>query len=81
MAQDVALLEKHLKTCTIHDRQVKKWGANYKPGWEAVRDFYLSQVTLQGKRNVEEYYVSPRITDRINQFDASAIVEAAKSFK
>jgi len=79
--KNVDLLAKHLKTCTIVDRKIKKWGANYKPGWEAVRDFYLSQGTLKEKRNVEEYYVPPRITDRINDFDAKAIVKAAQGYK
>jgi NitT/TauT family transport system substrate-binding protein len=54
-----------LKFNTINDREIKKWGANYKPGWEAVRDFYLRQGVLKDKRNVEEYYVPPRITEMI----------------
>jgi NitT/TauT family transport system substrate-binding protein len=79
--KNVDLLAKQLKTCSIADRKIKKWGANYKPGWEAVRDFYLSQGTLKEKRDVEEYYVSPRITDRINDFDSGAIVKAARDYK
>jgi NitT/TauT family transport system substrate-binding protein len=79
--KNVDLLTKHLKTCTIVDRKIKKWGANYKPGWESVRDFYLSQGTLKEKRNVEEYYVPPRITDRINDFDSEAIEKAAQNYK
>jgi NitT/TauT family transport system substrate-binding protein len=78
---NIEFLDKHLNNCTIMDRKIKKWGANYKPGWEAVRDFYLSQGTLKEKRNVEEYYISPRITDKINEFDAAAIIKAAESLK
>jgi NitT/TauT family transport system substrate-binding protein len=79
--KDVKLLSGILKSYTIGDRKIKKWGANYKVGWEAVRDFYLRQGTLKEKRNVEEYYVSPRITERINDFDSEAIVKAAWSYK
>jgi NitT/TauT family transport system substrate-binding protein len=78
--KDVKLLSGILKSYTIVDRKIKKWGANYKPGWEAVRDFYLRQGTLKEKRNVEEYYVSPRITERINDFDSEAIVKAAQNY-
>jgi NitT/TauT family transport system substrate-binding protein len=79
--KNIELLAGHLKTCTIFDRKIKKWGANYKPGWEAVRDFYLRQGTLKEKRNVEEYYVPPRITKRINDFDPETIVKAAQNYK
>lgn len=79
--KNIELLAGHLKTCTIVDRKIKKWGANYKPGWEAVRDFYLRQGTLKEKRNVEEYYILPRITERINDFDPETIVKAAQNYK
>jgi NitT/TauT family transport system substrate-binding protein len=79
--KDVKQLKGQLKRTSIHDREIKKWGANYKPGWEAVRDFYLLQGVLKDKRNVEEYYVPPRITDRINDFDSEAIVKAAQNYK
>jgi NitT/TauT family transport system substrate-binding protein len=78
--KDVKLLSGILKSYTIIDRKIKKWGANYKPGWEAVRNFYLRQGTLKEKRNVEEYYVSPGITERINDFDPEAIVKAARNY-
>jgi len=79
--KDVKHLAGILKSYTIVDRKIKKWGANYKPGWEAVRDFYLRQGTLKEKRNVEEYYVSPIITERINDFDSEAIIKAARNYK
>jgi len=79
--KNVDLLARNLETCTIVDRKIKKWGANYKPGWEAVRDFYLRQGTLKEKRNAEEYYVPPRITEKINDFDSEAIVKAARNYK
>jgi NitT/TauT family transport system substrate-binding protein len=80
-AKDLELIKRYLKGWSMHDRKIKKWGANYKPGWEAVRDFYLKQEALKQKRDVEEYYVSPRITDRINDFDSAAIVKDAKAYK
>jgi NitT/TauT family transport system substrate-binding protein len=81
MKKDVDFVKGVLKFWSLHDRKIKKWGANYRPGWEAVRDFYLKQGVLKEKRNVEEYYISPRITDRINDFDSEAIVKAARDYK
>jgi len=81
MKEDVDFVKGVLKFWSIQDRKIKKWGANYRPGWEAVRDFYLKQGVLKEKRDVEEYYISPRITDRINDFDSEAIVKAAQDYK
>jgi len=81
MKSDVDFVKGVLKFWSLHNRKIKKWGANYKPGWEAVRDFYLKQGVLKEKRNVEEYYVSQGITDRINDFDSEAVVKAARDYK
>ena len=80
-AKDVELLKRALKLYSIEGRQIEQWGASYKPGWEAVRDFYIAQGTLQEKRDVEEYYISPGVTEQINRFDADAVIKAAESYE
>lgn len=81
IANDLELLKRGLTLSAIEGRRIEQWGANYKPGWEAVRDFYIAQGTLHEKRDVEEYYVSPRVTDEINRFDAEDVVKSAANYQ
>jgi NitT/TauT family transport system substrate-binding protein len=81
IARDLELLKRAIKLYSINERKIKQWGASYKPGWKAVRDFYIAQGALRDKRPVEEYYVSPKITDMINEFDGGSIVKSAQTFK
>ena len=36
---------------------------------------------LQARRDVEEYYVSPAVTDEINRFDSREVAEKAAAFR
>ena len=81
IANDLELLKRDLAATAIKGRRIEKWGANYKPGWEAVRDFYIAQGVLREKRDVEEYYVPVTVTDEINRFDASAVIKRAANYR
>lgn len=81
IANDLELLKRETALKAIRGRRIEQWGANYKPGWEAIRDFYLDQGTLRTRRDVEEYYVPPTMTDEINRFDAQDVVNAAENYK
>jgi NitT/TauT family transport system substrate-binding protein len=78
---DLELIKHEITVTTFRGRRIEKWGANYKPGWEAARDFYLAQGVLRVKRDVEEYYVPVAITDEINRFDAATVIRNATTFR
>jgi NitT/TauT family transport system substrate-binding protein len=63
------------------DRQTdKRFGIGSPAQWEKLRTIYKEQKLVQGTVPVADLY-TPQLVDRINAFDAAAIVRQAKEYK
>lgn len=80
LKEAVHLLQARLEKYDITGREVEKWGAFTEAEWSQTQDFLVDNGVISEKRDVSEYYTNDLI-DEINDFDAQAVIEQAKSYK
>ncbi len=64
----------------VDKRDDKRFGIGSPAQWEKLRAIYKEQKLVQGTVPVADLY-TPHLVDRINAFDAAAIVRQAKEYK
>ncbi len=80
LAEAVHVVKARADKYRIEGRAVPKWGAYTAAEWTQTQDFLFGAGMIPKKVDVSQYYTD-RFLARINDFDASKVVEQAKNYK